>query len=90
MLPGAGPPPCRLIHTYHCGVICEHDDGVGAMYRDAVKGEEGSQPCGTPVLRVRVEEVMFFNLTLWGLLVRRSSVQLQREVPRSRDCEMRK
>lgn len=36
------------------------------------------QPCGTPVLRMRVEELWFSNLT--DLLVRKSSIKLLREV----------
>jgi hypothetical protein len=36
-----------------------------------------TQPCGTPVFRV--EEVKLSNLTDWGLLVRKSKVQLQKE-----------
>ena len=39
-----------------------------------------TQPCVTPVFRVRVEEESLSNLTDWGLLVRRSGVQLQRDV----------
>ena len=39
-----------------------------------------TQPCGTPVFRMRVEEVWFSDLSDWGLLVRKSSIQLQREV----------
>jgi hypothetical protein len=38
-----------------------------------------TQPCGTPVFRFRVEEMKLSNLTEWGLLVRKSKVQLQRE-----------
>ena len=35
------------------------------------------QPCGMPVLRVKVEEERLSSLTEWGLFVRMSRVQLQ-------------
>ena len=38
------------------------------------------QPCGAPVLRVRVEEVLLPILTAWGLPVRKSSIHLHRAV----------
>ncbi len=49
-----------------------------------------TQPCGTPVFRVRTEEVWLLILTDCGLLVRKSRVQLQREgmMPRSMSLEI--
>lgn len=48
------------------------------MHRNAVMGEKreelSTQPCGTPVFRVRMEEVRLFNFKDWGLLVRMSTV----------------
>lgn len=62
----------------HRCVICKHDSGITCMHRFAGEGgvdELGTQPCGTPVFRVRAEEVWSSNLTDWGRLVRKSSLQ---------------
>ena len=39
-----------------------------------------TQPCGTPVFRVRVEEERLSNITDWGLLVRKSRVECREDV----------
>ncbi len=41
-----------------------------------------TQPCGAPVLSVVVLEVLWPTRTDWGLLVRKSRIQLQRELLR--------
>jgi hypothetical protein len=37
-------------------------------------------PCGAPVLRISVADVLLPTLTTWGWPVRKSRIQLQREV----------
>ena len=49
------------------------------MKREESRGHN-TQPCGTPVFRVIVEEERLPNLTAWGLLVRKSIIQLQSEL----------
>jgi hypothetical protein len=39
-----------------------------------------THPCGAPVLRISVADVLFPTLTTWGQPVRKSRIQLQREV----------
>ena len=43
---------------------------------------EGSKhtPLRGPVFRIRVADVLLPNLTTWGRLIRKSKIQLQREV----------
>jgi hypothetical protein len=35
-------------------------------------------PCGAPVLRINIEEVLFPTFTIWGQPVRKSMTQLHR------------
>ena len=42
--------------------------------------QEGTDPWGTPVLRISVADVLLPTLTTWGRPVRKSRIQLQREV----------
>lgn len=39
-----------------------------------------THPCGTPVFRGSVVEKRLFNLTIWGLLIRKSNIQLQMDM----------
>lgn len=41
-----------------------------------------THPCGTPVFMVRVEDVHLPNLTVWGLLVKKSRLQIVAFRPR--------
>jgi hypothetical protein len=53
-----------------------------------VKDEAVYTPLRSPVLKVSVAEVLLPTLTNWGLPVRKSRIQLQREVfiPGENDC----
>ena len=39
-----------------------------------------THPCGAPMLRINEVEVLFPTFTTWGRPVRKSRIQLQREV----------
>jgi hypothetical protein len=72
--------------AYHCCVVRKLNDGVGVMFGHTVVGEQGVQegtkhaPLRAPVLRISVADVLFPTLTTWGLPIRKSMIQLQREV----------
>ena len=53
------------------------------LYKEYSRGLR-TQPCGAPVLRMIVEEVLWPILTDCGLRVRMFRIQSQREVPRPR------
>lgn len=74
------PVGCLIIvgdHTQYCGVVHKLDDGVRLVVRQTFVGGEGIKEGAHhnhlrgPVLRVKMEEVVFPNLTLWGLLVKK-------------------
>ena len=59
----------------------------------AVVGEQGVQQGTentphTPVLRISVADVLLPTLTTWGLPIRKSRIQLQREVFSPRDLSL--
>ena len=66
-------------------VIRKLDDGGVALGGGTVVGEEGVQQrtqhtaLGLPVLTVLVPDVRVPTLTVWGLSMRKSRTQLQRE-----------
>jgi hypothetical protein len=49
---------------------------VNRMYRRGLS----THPCGAPVLRISMADVLLPTLTTWGRPVRKSRIQLQREV----------
>jgi len=53
------------------------------VYKEYSKGLR-TQPCGEPVLRMIVEEVLLSILTDCGLWIRKSRIQLQGEEPSPR------
>ncbi len=71
--------------AYHRCVISKFDDDIGAvcsctvMYREYRSGLR-KQPCGAPVLRVRGDDVLLPILTTWLLPVRKSRIQLHRDL----------
>ncbi len=73
--------------TYHRCVICKFDDDVGAtqscVYREYRRGLR-TQPWGASVLRVSGEEMFLPTLTTCRLPVRKSRIQLHRELFRYR------
>ena len=72
--------------AYHCCVVCKLNDGVGVVPGHTVVGEQGVQegtkhtPLRGSVLRIRVADVLLTTLTTWGRPIRKSKVQLQREM----------
>jgi hypothetical protein len=66
--------------------VSKLDDGVGVVRGHAVLGEQGGQegtkhaPLRGLVLRVSVAYLLLPTLTTWGRSVRKSRIQLQREV----------
>ena len=72
--------------AYHRLVNGKLNDGVGVVLGLAVMGEQGVQqgtkhkPLRGPVLRISVAYVLLPTLTTWGRLVRKSMIQMQREV----------
>lgn len=56
--------------------------GRQSWVKSTYSGGLDTRPCGTPLFRVRVEDVCFPNLTFWGQLVMKSRVQLQTAVHR--------
>ena len=72
--------------AYYCHVSELHD-GVGTVGGHAVVGIQGVQeahPCGAPVLRICVEEVMLPTFTPWVRPVRKCRTHLHREEFRPR------
>ena len=76
---------CLIIvvdQAYHRCVISKLDDDV--LLSHAFMGEYrkglSTHPCGGPVLRVSLVEVMLPTFNTWGRPVRKSKIQLQREV----------
>ena len=65
----------------HCGIVCRFNNDVRRLQRNAVVGRHGEeqsiQPCGTPVFRVRVEDIRLPNLTDWALFVKVIDVKTQ-------------
>src|SRR4029434_9495939 len=76
--------------TQDGSVVCKLQDDVGTVCCHTVLRVQGVQegteyaPLGPPVLRVSEEEVCLPILTTWGLLVRKSRIQLHRGVLRPR------
>ena len=77
---------CLIVVGDHCCVIRTLNDGVGVVPGRAVMSEQGVQE-GTeharrrgPMLRISVADVLLPTLTTWGRPVRKSRIQLQREV----------
>ena len=54
--------------AYHCRVVSELDDGVGGVRGHAVEYRRGhsTHPCGAPVLRISVTDVLLPTLTTWA------------------------
>ena len=73
--------------TQDGSVVCKLQDDVGTVCCQGVQEYRrglSTQPWGAPVLRVSEEEVWLPILTTWGLLVRKSRIQLHRGVLRPR------
>ena len=68
--------------AHHRGVICKLDYGIGAINRGAVVSEEREEqrPQHTTLRHASVQEERLPHLTAWGLLVRKSIIQLQSEL----------
>ena len=67
--------------AYHCCVICKLNDGVGVVPGRAVMSERGVQEGAEQApLRGSMEDVLLPTLITWGQPVRKSRIQLQREV----------
>src|SRR4029434_715838 len=77
--------PITVVSSANFTMVLEPCTAVQSWVKREWRRGLSTQPCGTPVFRMRVEEVWFSTLTDWGLLDRKSSIQLQREVliPRS-------
>lgn len=61
-------------------MVLEPCTGTPLWVKREYRRQLSTKPCSTPMLRVRVEEERLFNSTDWDLLVRKTKVQLERDL----------